>query len=81
MLGHLLVVFVVSVGSLGDVVLRVGSSMLGRLVGWCRHSARSVAVCFRWPFLSFFSVVSPLCACASQLLFSACAGQRLFRQH
>ena len=31
MLGHPLVVFVVSVGGLGDVLL-VGSSMLGRLV-------------------------------------------------
>ena len=31
---HPLVVFVVSVGGLGDVVFYVGSSMLGRLVGW-----------------------------------------------
>jgi hypothetical protein len=76
-LGHPLVVFVVSVGALGDVVLNVGSSVLGRVVGlgevfflFCgRRSASSVAVCFRWPFFSFFSVISPLCACAGQLLF------------
>ena len=78
MLGHPLVVFVVSVGGLGDV-LHVGSSMLGRLVDlgelvksylqFCSHSASFVAFCFRWPFFIFFSVVSPLCACAGQLLF------------
>ena len=79
MLGHPLVVFVVLVGGLGDV-LHVGSSVLGRLVGlgglvrssflFCsRRSASSVAVCFRWTFFSFFSIVSPLCACAGQLLF------------
>ena len=70
----------VSVGGLGDVVLRVCSSVLGRLVGlgglvrssllFCgRRSANSVAVCFRWHLFSFFSVVTPLCACAGQLLF------------
>ena len=70
----------VSVGGLGDVVLRVCSSVLGRLVGlgglvrssllFCgRRSASSVAVCFRWHLFSFFSVVTPLCACAGQLLF------------
>ena len=74
MLGHPPVVFVVSVGGLGDV-LHVGSSVLGRLVGlgglvrssllFCsRRSASSVPVCFRWPFFSFFSVVSLLCVCA-----------------
>ena len=80
MLGHPLVVFVVSVSGLGDVVLYVGSSVLGRLVSLgglvrssllfcsCR-SASSVAVCFCWPFFSFFSVVSLLCACAGQFLF------------
>ena len=67
----------VSVGALGDVVLHVGSSVLGRVVGlgevfflFCgRRSASSVAVCFRWPFFSFFYVINPLCACAGQLLF------------
>jgi hypothetical protein len=80
MLGHSLVVFVVSVSALGDVVLHVSSSVLGHLVGlgglvrssllFCSsRSANSVAVCFRWPFFSFLSVVSPLCACVGQLLF------------
>ena len=61
-------------------VLRVGSSLLGHLVGFgglvrssllfcSRRSASSVAVYFRWPFFSFFYVVSPLCACTGQLLF------------
>ena len=70
MLGHPLVVFVVSVGGLGDV-LHVGSSMLGRLVGlgglvcfslpFCgRRSASSVAICFRWPFFNF-SLLLVLC--------------------
>ena len=79
-LGHPLVVFVVSVGGLGDVVLYVGSSVLGCLDGlgglvrfsllFCgRRSASFVAVCLRWPCFSFFSIVSPLCACAGQLLF------------
>lgn len=72
--------FVVSVSGLGDVVLHVGSHVFGRLVGLgglvrfslvsCdRHSASSLAVCFRWPFFGFFSVVSSLCACAGQPLF------------
>ena len=79
-LGHPLVVFIVSVGGLGDVVLYVGSSVLGHLDGlgglvrfsllFCgRRSASFVAVCLRWPCFSFFSIVSPLCACAGQLLF------------
>ena len=69
MLGHPLVVFVVSVGGLGDV-LHVGSYVLGRLVGLgglvrssllcSRRSASSVAVCFRWPFFSF-SLLLVLC--------------------
>ena len=69
-----------SVGSLDDVVLHVGSPLLGRLGGLgglarfslplCdRCSASSVAVCFYWPFFSFFSVVNPLCACGGQFLF------------
>ena len=80
MLGHSLVVFVVSVSGLGDVDLHVGSSVLGRLVGlgglvrfsllFCGCcSASSLAVCFRWPFFSFFFVVRPLCVRAGQLLF------------
>jgi len=69
MLGHPLVVFVVSVGGLGDVLL-VGSSMLGRLVDlgelvksylqFCSHSASFVAFCFRWPFF-IFSLLLVLC--------------------
>ena len=70
-IGHPLVVAVVSVGGLGDVVLFVGSSMLGRLVGlgglvcfslpFCgRRSASSVAICFRCPFFSF-SLLLVLC--------------------
>ena len=69
-LGHPLVVFVVSVGGLGDV-LHVGSSMLGRLVDlgelvksylqFCsRRSASFVAFCFRWPFF-IFSLLLVLC--------------------
>ena len=61
-------------------VLRVGSSLLGHLVGFggfvrssllfcSRRSGSSVAIYFRCPFFSFFSVVSPLCACTGQLLF------------
>ena len=74
MLGHPPVVFVVSVGGLGDV-LHVGSSMLGRLVDlgelvksylqFCsRRSASFVAFCFRWPFF-IFSLLLVLCVLAS----------------
>ena len=70
-LGHPLVVFIVSVGGLGDVVLYVGSSVLGHLDGlgglvrfsllFCsRRSASSVAVCLRWPCFSF-SLLLILC--------------------
>jgi len=70
-LGHPLIVAVVSVGGLSDVVLFVGSSMLGRLVGlgglvcfslpFCgRRSASSVAICFCWSFFSF-SLLLVLC--------------------
>ena len=75
-LGHPLVVFIVSVGGLGDVVLYVGSSVLGHLDGlgglvrfsllFCgRRSASLMTVCLHWPCFSFFSVVSFLCACAN----------------
>ena len=73
-LGHPLVVFVVSVGALGDVVLHVGSSVLGRVVGlgevfflFCgRRSASSVAVCLRWPCFSFFLCCQSFaCLCRS----------------
>ena len=85
MLGHPLVVFVVSVGGLGDIVLHIGSPVSGHLVGlgglvrfsllFCgRRSASSVVVCFRRPFFGFFSVVSPLCACGGQLLFGQYQG-------
>ena len=63
-LGHPLVVAMVSVGGLGDVVLFVGSSMLGRLVGLGGLVCFSLPFCGRrfplvlWPygFIGFFSV-------------------------
>ena len=70
-LGHPLVVFVVSVGALGDVVLHVGSSVLGRLVGLgglVRFSLLSVIVVLLvlWPFVfvglsSVFSLLLVIC--------------------
>jgi hypothetical protein len=46
----------------------LGGSVRSSLLFCSRRSASSVAVCFCWPFFSFFSVVSPLCACTDQLL-------------
>ena len=81
-IGHPLVVAVVSVGGLGDVVLFVGSSMLGCLVGlgglvcfslpFCgRRSASSVAICFCWSFFSF-SLLLVLCVLVQ---VNSCFGQ------